>query len=225
MRKTMWATVIGIIVCVTLSGLTLAANPVKLIVNGQVINPDVPPEIKDDRVMVPIRWVAEALGAVVTWDEDERSVIIDKAEQDLQQQVDLLQQGLTAETPQEAARTWAKGVKNRNGAVQFAVLSPELKEKTRSHYESIHWVTGVSSPWVDEFHIAKERETGDGSWEFEIEFHLKTSTGDAGMEAASLKVAETEGKWYITQVLGGTAGVPNSVPDETMLRKSGKSAK
>ena len=39
-----------------------ASSNIRLIVNGQKINPDVPPQIIDGRVMVPARFVAEPLG-------------------------------------------------------------------------------------------------------------------------------------------------------------------
>ncbi|WP_458406845.1 copper amine oxidase N-terminal domain-containing protein, partial [Anaerotignum sp.] len=40
-----------------------------------VVN-DVAPEIKNDRTMLPIRIIAEALGATVTWNETEQKVTI-----------------------------------------------------------------------------------------------------------------------------------------------------
>jgi len=53
-----------------------AAASVTLEVNGQEIWPDVPPRIVGGRVMVPIRWIAEALGADVEWDAGRQTVII-----------------------------------------------------------------------------------------------------------------------------------------------------
>ncbi|MBC7347611.1 MAG: copper amine oxidase N-terminal domain-containing protein, partial [Clostridia bacterium] len=40
-----------------------ASGPIKLVVNDREIKPDVPPQLIGGRVMVPVRWVAEALGA------------------------------------------------------------------------------------------------------------------------------------------------------------------
>lgn len=54
----------------------MAAAPVKLFVDGREIVPDVPAQIVDGRVMVPVRWVTEAMGAAVEWDESSRSVLI-----------------------------------------------------------------------------------------------------------------------------------------------------
>lgn len=75
--KKEWLAVIGVVVLVTvIASAAFAANPIKLIVNGQEINPDVPPQLINSRTMVPIRWVAEALGADVQWDEQQRTVKI-----------------------------------------------------------------------------------------------------------------------------------------------------
>ena len=49
---------------------------VQLLINGQETTPDVAPQIINGKVMVPIRWVAEALGAKVHWSEETRTVEI-----------------------------------------------------------------------------------------------------------------------------------------------------
>ena len=44
--------------------------------NGLTINLDQPPQLINDRTMVPVRFVSEALGAEVDWDETTRTVSI-----------------------------------------------------------------------------------------------------------------------------------------------------
>lgn len=48
----------------------------------------------------------------------------------LQRQIKLLQEAAAPATPREAVEQWAKGLRERNGALQYAVLSPELKEQS-----------------------------------------------------------------------------------------------
>ncbi|HOR84955.1 MAG TPA: copper amine oxidase N-terminal domain-containing protein, partial [Bacillota bacterium] len=48
----------------------------KIYVSSKLIIPDVPPRIVDGRTLVPIRFVAEALNADVSWDGALRKVII-----------------------------------------------------------------------------------------------------------------------------------------------------
>ncbi|OPX91365.1 MAG: hypothetical protein A4E53_00710 [Pelotomaculum sp. PtaB.Bin104] len=47
-----------------------------LYVNDNAVKMDVLPQMKDSRVMLPARWVAEAFGASVSWNEQEQVVAI-----------------------------------------------------------------------------------------------------------------------------------------------------
>lgn len=51
-------------------------QPLRLIVAGTEIVPDVPPQIVNGRTLVPVRVVSEALGARVYWNEHTREVTI-----------------------------------------------------------------------------------------------------------------------------------------------------
>ncbi len=66
-----------VLICI-FTAAALASNPVKLLVNGEEIASGTPPQIINGRTMVPVRWVAEALGADVIWDEQHRTVNIEK---------------------------------------------------------------------------------------------------------------------------------------------------
>lgn len=208
--------IIASIICaavVLYTATAMAQNQIKLLVNGKVIEPDVAPQIIDGRTMVPIRWVAEALGAKVDWNNETKTASIVSAVSEREQQIHLLEQGYAADTPLKAVQTWAEAVKNRNGAVQFALLSPELKEKTRDDYEKINWVTGVSSPWVEEYFIIDDEQADEDIHSYRIEFQMQTSTGPAGLLGASVKVKEIDGVWLITEVQRGPEGIPNLVPE------------
>ncbi len=54
----------------------IANSPISLIIDGQNIQCDVPPQIINGRVMVPARFVAEPLGARVEWSERSQAVMI-----------------------------------------------------------------------------------------------------------------------------------------------------
>jgi len=55
-----------------------ADKTITIVVDGQVLSPDVPLQIVDGRTLVPVRFVAEALGAEVNWDGKARMVTINK---------------------------------------------------------------------------------------------------------------------------------------------------
>lgn len=48
-----------------------ADDTIKIIVNGNEVNADVAPYLKNDRTMVPIRFITEPLGAVLNWQPGE----------------------------------------------------------------------------------------------------------------------------------------------------------
>lgn len=56
--------------------LTIGSN--KANKNGEDINLDEPPQLINDRTMVPVRFVVESLGAKVDWDQRTRTVFITK---------------------------------------------------------------------------------------------------------------------------------------------------
>lgn len=69
--------VVGILVAGVLLGTAaLAQTGIKIVVSGREIEPDVPPQIVNGRTMVPLRFVAEALDAGVSWDESTRTVSV-----------------------------------------------------------------------------------------------------------------------------------------------------
>jgi hypothetical protein len=77
MKKYFLGALTGFIVCTMLvSAVAIANSPISLIVNGNVVESDVPPQIIDGRTMIPARPLAEALGAKVEWDEENYAVVV-----------------------------------------------------------------------------------------------------------------------------------------------------
>lgn len=55
-----------------------AEEPITVLVDGEAVAFDVAPIMKNDRVLIPLRAVGEALGAHVSWDEESQSILISK---------------------------------------------------------------------------------------------------------------------------------------------------
>lgn len=53
-----------------------ADAPIQIVINNQVLTPEVSPLIVNGRVLVPLRFIAEALNAEVAWEESTRTVAI-----------------------------------------------------------------------------------------------------------------------------------------------------
>ena len=56
----------------------LASNEPRLLLNGQDITTIASPIIQNDRTLVPIRFIAEQLGAQVKWNNEDRTVNVVK---------------------------------------------------------------------------------------------------------------------------------------------------
>lgn len=76
MKKRFIALITG---CLFIAGLTIGAfavGSIQIVVNGEKIKTDVSPQIIKGRTMVPLRTIAETLGAGVKWDQTNQKVEI-----------------------------------------------------------------------------------------------------------------------------------------------------
>lgn len=75
MKRFVAGIVVGVLI--TLAGAAVAApGTIKLIVNGQELPCQPAPRLIDGSVFVPVRFVSEALGAQVSWDQGRNAVVI-----------------------------------------------------------------------------------------------------------------------------------------------------
>lgn len=80
MKKKIFAGML--IVLFGMSGVAMAFSPITIFVNGKQAISDVAPFSKDGRTMVPLRTIAENLGADVKWNEKTQSVQISNRQKD-----------------------------------------------------------------------------------------------------------------------------------------------
>lgn len=121
----------------------------------------------------------------------------------LKRQIEMLEFALSPQKENDAIDSWARGVKTRNGALQFALLSPELQMKMRLEFTSNNWVTGASSPWVRDYSIVNIGISGNAT-KYEIRFNLTSSTGKAGEDLVKVTVQHDNSTWFITKVTSET---------------------
>ena len=57
----------AIIASLVFSSLVVAAQPITVVLDGKVLEFDVPPANIDGRIMVPMRTIFEAFGATISW--------------------------------------------------------------------------------------------------------------------------------------------------------------
>lgn len=203
-RKLFIAIIATLVLCLTAS--VFANTAIKLYLNGEEIKTDVEPVLVNNRVLVPIRVISEALGMNVTWDNN--SVYIEsKDDGDVNEakdngdkmRIELLEQALAPKDASSAAEKYAEGVKTRNGALQFAVMSSALREEKYSFFAELNWVTGTSSPWIESFTINEVAKTDD-SFRFKIEYTYTDSTGSKFTEKEFITVKNFEGVWLVSSI-------------------------
>lgn len=100
-----------------------------------------------------------------------------------------------------AAAVWAKGVESRSGAMQYSVMSAALKIQYAKQLEknAPNWVTGVSSPWIEDYSIESVNES-DGCSIMRLVFLVLSSTGPAGEYEARLTIIGEDGFWRIESI-------------------------
>lgn len=123
----------------------------------------------------------------------------------MEERIEMLELSIVGRSPEETVNRFAEAVKSRNGAMQYALFSNEARVGLTQSMENSHWVTGVSSPWVETYQIISQKEVQPNEIEFIIEFDLYTSTGFAGKDSARLTVKKMKEHWYITS-LGPATG-------------------
>lgn len=73
--KRILSMLLALVMAVSLATFAQAATDVTVKINGTVIAFDVPPQIIDDRTMVPMRKIFETLGAKVEWNAEMRMAL------------------------------------------------------------------------------------------------------------------------------------------------------
>lgn len=94
----------------------------------------------------------------------------------------------------QVAEDWAKAVKDRDGKVQYALMTPELQKTVYDEFSGLNWSTGTSSPWVEDYTVQK---TDTGA---EVVFNYATSTGSAGSYRQELTFREQDGALKISGI-------------------------
>ena len=177
------------------------AHPIKIIFNGKEVKSDVSPQIINGRVLVPIRIITEKLGALVKWNDKHNRVDIDFEEIESQKnRISLLESALAPKDPLAAAKTWAEGVKTRNGALQYAVMSPQLREKLYAEFVGLNWTTGTSSPWIASYEINELSKINKETYRYEVLFTYTDSTKSSFTETTYITVANYDGNWLVSSL-------------------------
>ena len=104
--------------------------------------------------------------------------------------------------PEDAADTWASGLRMRSAALQYAVMSTPLKEEYARQLETSapNWVTGMSCPWIQSYEVIKVETPEADRRIMELNFSTMTSTGPSGEYRAVLTIEREGTFWRVMRI-------------------------
>ncbi len=199
MKRKLFTVLLAGVLIVSLSTAAFAgASAVKMFYNGQEIKMDANPLNLNGRILAPVRALAEAMGATVTWDKDSNQVNITGNDQSIQ--IANLERALAPKTSLEAVNSWAEGVQMRNGAWQYAVMTPDLKKVSYEDFVAMNWSTGTSSPWVKSFEVKELGMMDASTYRYSVKFTWTDSTNSTSVTTQYITVKNMDGTWLVDSI-------------------------
>ncbi|MGD8192649.1 N-acetylmuramoyl-L-alanine amidase [Brevibacillus ginsengisoli] len=80
-----------VVPCMVSAAASSPSDAIHLVIEGKQVEADVPPMISDGRTMVPVRVVAEKMGAEVQWDQDTQTATVIQGQKSIKMQLDNIQ--------------------------------------------------------------------------------------------------------------------------------------
>lgn len=198
MRKKLIAISVMIVMLFGFFTIVSAGSPIKIRIDGKQVESDVPPQNINGRVLVPIRVISEYLGAKVDWDKNNNSVSIESnKDANTDARIAQLERAILPKDPKDAATKWAESAKTRNGALQYALMSEDMKKLNYDYLVKSNWVPGFSSPWIKDYKITEKDKTND-VYSYEIEYTWTDSTNKETKSKDYIKVKKYDENYFIT---------------------------
>lgn len=163
------------------------------------------PFIYNGEAYAPVRIIAENVGCKVYFNKEDNSISISNRGDN--SKIRLLEEAsnyIGAVSQEKTIDIWSNGLKKRSAALQYIVMTESLKEiyvKSLEENGYDFWVTGVSSPWVENYEVLKANKLNDDSYEYEIKYNTKTSEGDYNF-FVTLKLIKEGDFWKVAEVNG-----------------------
>lgn len=128
-----------------------------------------------------------------------------------------LEEKLAPVNPEEALALWIKGQQARNGALQYAALSLELKEKAMTVIKDRGWVTGTSSPYLGKATLLETKQTDENTVQYVVTYDEMLSGSIFNTFKQTITVQRQNGedtaRWYITHIDNNNASY-SVLPEE-----------
>jgi len=179
---------------------------------------------------LPMDWLEYLFNARVNYSEASNILSIQTPDMDkIKSEIALIENTLIPASSDEAVKLWGRGEQARCGALQYAALSPKLRQEADKsyHVRGSYWVTGGSSPSVGPITIEDCNILSDTKIEYTLSFPEVTSappntTATEIIVVEKLSYKGQEG-WYITQLLQSSGyGIIESVQADPAIMEGGR---
>ena len=199
--------VVLLLICFMISftaGFVSAKGQLRIFIENKEVKNNGDYIIRDEKVYVSQDALKRDFGFNVFYDKGENKVsLYDVKNMMLEGRSKLFEDFVgyyDPKTPDEVAELWAKGIKERNGVFQYTALNNPMKEKFKALIEKQgSWVTGFSSPWVENYKITK-RKVNQSTWEYKVVFKAVTSAPETYIWNATLIISKEDNKWRIIDI-------------------------
>ncbi|MEG6616364.1 copper amine oxidase N-terminal domain-containing protein [Peptococcaceae bacterium 1198_IL3148] len=160
-----------------------------------------------DHYYLPMDWLGYLFNARVSYNEASNILSIQSPDlEQIKSEIERIENVLIPHSADEAIELWGRGEQTRNGALQYAALSPQLRQEAdqSAYVLQSYWVTGGSSPQVGPISIESRKEISDTKVEYTLSFP-EISSGQTYAIATEKMVVEKlhhngrEG-WFITEL-------------------------
>ncbi|MDD3570095.1 MAG: hypothetical protein PHY44_03220 [Lachnospiraceae bacterium] len=162
------------------------------------------PFIYNGEAYAPIRVIAENAGWQVYFDKKDNSISINPSDKSKIRLLEEATDYVGSVSPEKTIDIWSDGLKKRSAALQYVVMTESLKENYVKSLEENgydNWITGVSSPWVEDYEVLKTNKLSDDSYEYDIKYNTKTSEGNYNF-LVTLKLTKEGDFWKVSEVNG-----------------------
>jgi hypothetical protein len=157
---------------------------------------------------LPMDWLGYLFKAKVNYDQNINLLSIQTPDMNkIKAAIAEVENTIVPANSDQAVKLWGRGEQTRNGALQYAALSPQLRQKAdiSDCVRQFYWVTGYSSPWVGPITITNRNKISDSMMEYTLTFPEITSdptntTATEKMVVEKLQYNGREG-WFITRLL------------------------
>ncbi len=162
-------------------------------------------EIIDGTLYVDHRWLNTLFLADTKYDARANTIEVTyMPHKELQDNISEIEKAIAPIEPEEALALWIKGQQVRSGSLQYAALSPLLKQKAMTAVKNQGWVTGGSSPSLGKATVLETKKIDENTISYVIEYDemLSGSIYNKFKQTITIQkqVNDHTENWLITQV-------------------------